>query len=124
MPVDHRKGACGNGAGPRPTSQRQAAAKAGLSKHQEKQAKRVAAIPRDEFEALIESDSPPTVTALAARGTRKRRCTSAHIRSRVTLTLAFDPARVSPAEIVDRLGQILEREFPDLDDVRARCVPT
>jgi hypothetical protein len=29
---------------------------------------RVARVPKDEFEAAVESDRPPTVTALAARG--------------------------------------------------------
>jgi hypothetical protein len=43
---------------------------AGLSRHQRKQALRVANIPHDVFERLIESDHPPTVTALARLGTR------------------------------------------------------
>ncbi len=43
---------------------------AGLSRHQVVQALRVASIPEAEFETLIEADHPPTVTALAERGTR------------------------------------------------------
>ena len=63
-------------AGARPTSQRQVAAAAGLSKHQEKQAVRVANIPTEEFEALVESERPPTVTALAELGVRRVASTS------------------------------------------------
>jgi hypothetical protein len=49
-----------------------AADEAGLSEHQRKTALRVANVPRDEFEAAIESDDPPTVTALAERGKQPR----------------------------------------------------
>jgi len=41
------------------------AADAGLSDRQRITALRVAAVPRDEFDAAVESDNPPTVTALA-----------------------------------------------------------
>lgn len=46
----------------------QAASDAGLSKRQKDTALRVANIPDQEFEELIESDNPPTVTALAELG--------------------------------------------------------
>jgi hypothetical protein len=62
----------GNGGDASPVSQRDAAAAAGLSKDQEKQAVRVANVPAAEFEAAVECDDPPTVTALAERGTAKR----------------------------------------------------
>jgi hypothetical protein len=45
-----------------------AADAAGLSERQRKTALRVASIPEDEFERQVESDDPPTVTALAERG--------------------------------------------------------
>lgn len=68
----HENGKAGrpkqNGVGAHPISQRQAAKEAGLSKQQEKTAVRVARIPGDEFESLVESGAPPTVTALAERG--------------------------------------------------------
>jgi len=51
-----------------PPSRSQAARDAGLSRDQKRDALRVARIPRDEFEAAVESDNPPTVTALAAQG--------------------------------------------------------
>jgi hypothetical protein len=54
-----------------PVGRAQAAEDAGLSEHQRKQALRVANVPEAEFEAAIESDSPPTVTQLAEQGTQK-----------------------------------------------------
>jgi len=45
---------------------------AGLSERQRKTALRVASVPDDEFNAALESDSPPTVTQLAERGTIRR----------------------------------------------------
>jgi hypothetical protein len=51
-----------------PLTQRQAAERAGLSKDQEKVARRVAAIPGPDFEAAIESPNPPSVTGLADLG--------------------------------------------------------
>jgi len=53
-------------------SQRQAAKGAGLSKKEEVRARRVASIPEAEFEALIESDNPPSITALAELGRMRR----------------------------------------------------
>jgi hypothetical protein len=50
-------------------SRAQAANDAGLSLHQKREALRMAKIPEAEFEEAIESDDPPTVTALAERGT-------------------------------------------------------
>jgi hypothetical protein len=41
---------------------------AGISEHQMRQVLRVAAVPKDEFERLIESDNPPSITALAKLG--------------------------------------------------------
>ena len=64
-----RNGNNQHGVGDRP-SQTQVATKAGLSRHQRKQAVRVANVPAAEFEVAIESDSPATVTALAAMGTK------------------------------------------------------
>jgi hypothetical protein len=49
-------------------SQREAAAGAGLSVHQEKQAVRVANVPAKDFTSAIESEHPATVTRLAELG--------------------------------------------------------
>ena len=49
-------------------TRRSAAEEAGISERQQKTAIRVASIPADEFEKKIESDFPPTVTALMVEG--------------------------------------------------------
>lgn len=49
-----------------------AAAEAGMSKHQQVQATRVANVPRETFESMVESDAPPTATKLAEIGTAKK----------------------------------------------------
>lgn len=51
-----------------PPSRSEAARGAGLSERQQKTALRVANIPDDDFEELIEQSPPPTVTELAERG--------------------------------------------------------
>jgi hypothetical protein len=51
-----------------PLTRAQAARDAGLSDDQRKQALRVANVPAEEFEEAVESEAPPTVTALAERG--------------------------------------------------------
>lgn len=47
-----------------------AATDAGLSERQRRTALRVAAVPADEFEAAVESATPPTITQLANAGTQ------------------------------------------------------
>jgi len=69
-----------DGAGP--SSRTQAATDAGLSERQKDTALRVASVPREEFERVVESDNPPTVTELAERGTNK---------SRLVIQLAGEP---------------------------------
>lgn len=61
----------GNGTGSDTISQRSAAETAGMSKRQEVTARRVAEVPEDIFEAAIEGDAPPSVTALANLGRRE-----------------------------------------------------
>jgi hypothetical protein len=51
-------------------SRSEAAEDAGLSPHQKKQALRVAAVPKADFDRAVESDDPPTATELAKRGTK------------------------------------------------------
>lgn len=53
-------------------SQRDAAKEAGLSHDQQKSAVRIANIPRETFERAVESDTPPTKTALADMGRKPR----------------------------------------------------
>jgi hypothetical protein len=59
---------------------------AGLSVHQLKQSISVANVPSEDFERQVESETPPTVTALADQG---RRCYPYRIRNR-----KHDPRRV------------------------------
>ena len=77
-----------------PVTRTQAASEAGLSERQRKNALRVANVPRDEFEEAVEGDSPPTVTALAARGTVSRPV--------VPSDTSADPAHVAQASALLR----------------------
>lgn len=57
--------------GPSRISRRAAARQAaGMSERQMKTALRVANVPDEDFEALVESDAPPSVSVLARKGTR------------------------------------------------------
>ncbi len=49
-------------------SRTQAANEAGLSEHQRKQAIRIGGIDEAQFNELVDSDNPPTVTALSEIG--------------------------------------------------------
>ena len=49
-----------------------AAREAGMSKHQQVQATRVASVPQDDFEDQVESDRPPTLSQLAQQGLKPR----------------------------------------------------
>lgn len=53
-------------------SRADAAREAGMSKHQQMQAVRVANVPEDDFEEQVESPNPPTLSQLASQGTQKR----------------------------------------------------
>lgn len=53
-------------------AQSDAARDAGMSKHQQVQAVRVANVPADDFERQVESDKPPTLTQLASQGIKPR----------------------------------------------------
>jgi hypothetical protein len=55
----------------RPNSRKATAEKAGISPHEAKQMIRVARVPKQQFEAMVERDKPATVKELAAIGTRK-----------------------------------------------------
>jgi hypothetical protein len=60
-----------DGAVPKVTRE-SAATDAGLTERQRKTALRVASVPEDEFEALVEAADPPSASQLAERGTRHR----------------------------------------------------
>ena len=54
-------------------SREDAAREAGMSKHQQVQAIRIANVPKENFEQQVESDNPPTLTQLASQGVKKRK---------------------------------------------------
>lgn len=66
-PPKTTEGAHGSSENGGPKSQKEAARQAGLSPHQERQARNVAKVPEGEFEEAVESDDPPSVTELADR---------------------------------------------------------
>lgn len=53
-------------------SRSDAAREAGMSKHQQVQATRIANLPEADFNAQVESDKPPTLSQLASQGVKKR----------------------------------------------------
>ena len=65
-------------------SRSEAARKAGLSHRQQHQAQRVANVPECDFNAQVESDSPPTVTALANQGKRPSPFSREQVRGQAT----------------------------------------
>lgn len=58
--------------GDSPMSRKDAGDDAGMSDDQRKNALRVASIPDEEFNNMVESETPPTVTKLAEIGTKKQ----------------------------------------------------
>ncbi|NKX40974.1 hypothetical protein HGG71_05755 [Rhodobacteraceae bacterium R_SAG2] len=60
------------GEGDHTPSRSDAARAAGMSKHQQVQSTRVANVPKDDFEAQVESDKPPTLSQLAQQGVKPR----------------------------------------------------
>lgn len=63
------------GAGTSFVSRKRAAQEAGVSRRQSITASRIVHIPREKFDALVESDDPQSITRLAEFGTRKREST-------------------------------------------------
>jgi hypothetical protein len=61
-----------NAGGASPVSQAEAGRQAGMSPDQIKDSVRVANVPDDDFERLVESDDPPSVTQLAELGKTSR----------------------------------------------------
>jgi hypothetical protein len=116
--IDPAKGGDRKSKGGRPpVDSRKAAAKAaGLSAHQTKQSIRVAMIPKADFERLVESDTPPTVTELAGQGkprVRRRTMTSCSGSMAVTTTRHADgtttrtATKPDPVEEVNRLASAM-----------------
>lgn len=62
-------------------SRYEAGEQAGMGERQIKTAVRVANVPEDRFEDVVEGPTPPTVTALAAMGTKTRPAVSPAVES-------------------------------------------
>lgn len=114
---------------PTPVSRTQAAKHAGLSRNQKVQALRVANVPQADFESAVESERPPTIGALAERGTQRKvlmdlqgrdpeafkRATGAHGALR---RLAEMAANLTPEQVV---AGTLPHEHPRLREHAGRC---
>ena len=96
----------GDGADPKVPTRKDVASKAGMSERQRKTALRVANIPKEEFEQAVESDNPPTVTALAERGKTK---STIHLNGRspedFREALTTDRLRASPGSAPSRASE-------------------
>lgn len=94
----------GGDASPKVQTRKDAAADAGLSPDQAKQAIRVANVPAEDFEKQVESPNPPTVTALAEQGKKP-------------LTMPVRPAGFQAATsligTVERFAQFCAAETPE-----------
>lgn len=81
--------------GDSPLSRKIAAKNAGLSDAQRKQALRVANVPEAEFEQAVESNTPPTLTALAERGTQHK------------VLVGIRPLSVAPSQCFSSISPVL-----------------
>ena len=119
------------GGTPAVSERAQAARAAGMSTDQTKDALRVARVPPKVFEAAVESDSPPTITQLAERGTRKvtplvdiegrdpaEFNRAIHVRGAIA-DLAVMLGHVEPAAIV---RGCVPRQLPDLKKNATRLI--
>ena len=84
-------------------SQRQAAKEAGLSENQQVTAVRVNNVPRAQFEALVESDKPPSITTLAQTDFKKS--------TRAQLPAVYEKAKIALKECaqIDECQQWADR---------------
>lgn len=90
----------------------QAGTEAGLSERQVKTGLRVAAIPDDQFEAQIDSDTPPTITELAEQGTQKKVVSTEHLEG-------LDPDDFHQGTMLLGLVDGVLRDYANLDLTRA-----
>jgi hypothetical protein len=95
----------GEGARPKVQTRKDAATAAGLSEYQRKTALRVANVPPKEFEEAIESDNPPTVTALAERGKAKA---TAHLKGRLPEDFAIATALLGLLHHIVRVSEQID----------------
>jgi hypothetical protein len=95
-----------------PSTQQQAAREAGLSPHQEETAVRVANVPAADFEVIVESDHPPTITALAGAGLRTTKVARL---ARAANKRPIEPPSRAPVSTNWRVGFArVKRRYPEL----------
>lgn len=96
--------------GPERSERRQIADAAGMSRHQMYQAMQVASIPRDEFERLVESEEPPTLTELAriGRGEQSKPKPSARDAATKAIAKAVDAIHAAYWAACDSEGRAID----------------
>jgi hypothetical protein len=109
----------GSGASPQLSQRRKAADEAGLSEDQAKTALRVANIADELFEAQVESDDPPTITALADQGKGKANGVPHYVQQGMTKE-AFQAGMYFRGDLEHFVKQM---EGYDYDDVIAGSLP-
>ena len=101
------------GAGPKVKTRKDAARDAGLSPRQAKTAILVNKVPRDIFEAAVESDTPPTIETLASLNIETAETTDDYLNGR-------DPADFEQATRLMGLLSWVEKRSASLDLAAAR----
>jgi hypothetical protein len=106
---------------------RQAAGEqAGMSKHQQVQAVRVANVPDADFEQQVESPIPPTITTLAQQGVQKREAPDPETWLKGRNPAAFNKAMHFTALVEDYAKELLKADLaiiiPNLDERQAARV--
>lgn len=89
-------------------SQSQAAADAGISERQQVTAVRIANVPDADFDAAVESDKPPTITALAEQGKKAQPKPAAPPASENVVDFVPDQAWNDATKIIGTLGRLAE----------------
>jgi hypothetical protein len=95
----------------------QTAAAAGISKDQMIQSQRIAHVPKEDFDAQVESEDPPTVTQLAGQGKRRPRSKAATTRKYRSVDIANDLGSVTSVKQGDSSSKLdleLESSFSAL----------
>jgi len=104
--------------GPERSERRKAAEAAGMSRHQMYQALKLANIPEDEFERLVESDHQPTVTELAAYGgpPTTRQTSSPRRKAAAAIAKALDAVHSAYWTACDAEGRAIDPADLDAPD--------
>lgn len=102
--------------GPEKSDRRKAADAAGMSRHQMYQAMKVADIPEDDFERLIEDDDPPTLTELANHSAPSRDNGMTRTKAAAAIRKAIDAAHGAYWTACDTEGRALDPADLDAPD--------